>query len=363
MAFAILPPEFFVQGIAGVVAVLTGGVVVAFLPIIIFFKTIKRIVKKNKKLIFFLIIQNLLIAVILGLFFYYKYYKPLYEDSYFFPKDSVSDINPLDRTIEPFYNKEEKEDEDTTLSLQYGVTVNEIIKRKADGINIYYLDIREKEEFQVGHVVGAQHIRHADIIDIETIKNIFNLKNIDDNVLFILYCHNGDRALYTAKHLDIDNIKYLIGGVEGIVDNNYLDYKGEYLSYQKIFDEDFQKNFQISATEAIDIINNKEDTFVIDMRLGRIFAEKQIKGSMHFLYNTMSTKEYEKRLEIVLKNKTKNILFIVDRYTELFYANLLIKRLIENHSFNEKQFFILFNQFHLLEKNSSLKFVGGYPQI
>lgn len=374
-AKAFLPPEFFVQGIASIMAIIAGGVAFAFLPIVLFFRSIKRTFKKYKKIIIFLLIQNIAIAIILGLVFYYRYYRPLYEDSYLFPKESSQIINPLDRQIEPFDPTDLKDsyivvngviraDEGLLIDHAYGIEPKELNKELIAGRSIYYLDIRESEEFSVGHALGAKHIRHADIESVKTIKNLFGLnKESFKKALIVVYCHDGDRGFYTAKNLDQENIKYLIGGVEGLQGKDYIEYTGAYLSDTKIFPAGYQRMFQISARKASEMITEDKNIFIVDMRLGRAFAIKHIKGSLHFLFNTMPTEEYKKRLQKVLKHKDKNIIFIVERYTELFYANLLIMRLEQNYHFDRKKFHVLFAQFHILEKNPNIKFESGYPQV
>ena len=76
----------------------------------------------------------------------------------------------------------------------------------------------------------------------------------------------------------------------------------------------------------------------------------------------MTKEEYESRLKKVLENKDKDIIFIVDRYTELFYANLLIMRLEKNYQFSKDKFHILFCQFQSLENTPLIEFETGYNQ-
>ncbi len=373
---AFLPPQFFVQGISSVVAVITGGIAVAAFPMIIFIKFAKKFFKGHKKIIIAIILQNILIAIVLGLFFYYKYYKPLYEDSYLFPKANSMNINPLDKTIESHNPIDPKElnknytllentlrdKKNIIINYDYGIEPEEIKKKEEGKIKVYYLDIRETEEFDVGHILGAKQIRGADIENTSTIMNVFGFSDEEfKNSLIVVYCHDGERSFYAARSLNENNIKYLIGGTENLNGNKYIQYTGNYLSDKKIFGDEYQKNFQILAPEALRMITER-NTFVIDMRLGRVFAEKHIKGSLHFLYNTMTKEEYESRLKKVFENKDKDIIFIVDRYTELFYANLLIMRLEKNYQFSKDKFHILFCQFQSLENTPLIEFETGYNQ-
>ena len=373
---AFLPPEFFVQGINSLLAVVSAGVAVAIFPLLVFIRFIKKYFdfNKNKKIIIFLIIQPIIIAVVLGIFFYYKFYKPLYEDAYLFPRVDSSGIDPLDKTIEPFISGASgnytilegvrRDVREKLINYDYGIKLEEIKKEIDDGRKIYYLDIREVEEFNIGHITGAKNFRHADIKDVDTIRNIFGLSEGEfKDALIVLYCHDGDRGFYTARQLDQKNIKYLIGGTEELMGKAHIEYTGAYLSDKELFGKEYQTKFQVSAKEAIkNIIGG--NAFIVDMRLGRVFFEKHIKGSLHFLYNTMPQNEYEARLGKVLKNKEKNIIFIVDRYAELFYTNLLIMRLKKEYGFNDGNFHVLFHQVHLLEENSLIKFEHGYyPEI
>ena len=373
---AFLPPQFFVQGISSVVAVIGGGIAIAALPMAIFIKFAKKLFKEHKKIMIAIILQNILIAILLGLFFYYKYYKPLYEDSYLFPKASSTNVNPLDKTIEPSNPIDPKElnknytllentirdKKNIVINHDYGVEPQEIKKKEEDNIKVYYLDIREAEEFDAGHISGAKQIRGSDIANTDTIKNVFGLTDEEfKNSFVVVYCHDGERSFYTAKSLNENNIKYLIGGTEGLDGNKDIPYTGSYLSDKKIFGDEYQKDFQTLAPEASKMITGG-NAFVIDMRLGRVFAEKHIKGSLHFLYNTMTNEEYGSRLNKVLENKDKDIIFIVDRYTELFYTNLLIMRLENNYQFPKEKFHILFSQFQSLESNPLIEFETGYNQ-
>ena len=374
-AHAFLPPEFFVQGLSSLLIVLSTGIAFAFLPLVLFWKWVRRNFVKHRRVVIFLIIQNIIIVIVLGFFFYYKFYKPLYEDSYLFPQDTSSQTNPNDRSLEFSLPSDPrnfnsayimndgiiKDERQILIDYDYGIEIEDI---KAESTkDIYYLDIREIEEFEIGHISNSKHIRHADITGIEQIQKIFGLDEGGfKKALIVVYCHDGDRGFYTVKNLGESNVKYLIGGIESVQNDDFINYSGVLISDMQLFGQNYQKDFQILAHDAIKLIRENE-IFVIDMRLGRIYAESHLEDSLHFLFNTMDTEEYEKRLNRVLENKDKKFLFIVNRYTELFYTNLLIKRLTENYNFDIDKFNILFNQFHLLESDKGLKFDGGYPPV
>ena len=70
----------------------------------------------------------------------------------------------------------------------------------------------------------------------------------------------------------------------------------------------------------------------------------------------LTTEEYNRRLEKILDNRDKEFILIASRYSELFYANLLILRLERDHGFTDNQFHIVFHQFEELEKDPDIEF-------
>lgn len=366
---AFLPPEFFVQGLASIGAVIAGGIAVALVPFIIFFKFIKTLWAKHKKIILFIFIQNIIIAVALGFLFYYKFYKPLYEDSYLFSAKNEEgtsyDIAPNSSEANPTKFNENyatldgilRDNNLKAIDENYGLTTDEIKNRIDTGQKVYFIDIREPEEYEAGYIVGAKHKRYMDLKDnLQIIKELFSL---DESALakglFVIYCHDGNRGLLFAESANQENIKYLIGGAEALYDFEGIEYTGSALSDKAIFDKKYQYKFQTKAQDAIKIIKEK-NAFVVDMRHPPVYARKHIKDSLSMKMSMLTTEEYNRRLKKILENRNKEFILIASRYSELFYANLLILRLERDHEFTDNQFCIVFHQFEELEKNPDIKF-------
>ena len=368
--FAFLPPEFFVQGLSSVLTVVAGGVAVAIMPFLIFYRFVKNKFKNYKKFIIFLVIQNIIIAVFLGLFFYYKFYKPLYSDSYLFSQSITTDYDlngqsDIDITmINPNYEYLGgviRDNNKKIVNYKYGLTPNEINERILSGDNVYFVDVREAEEFLVGHIVDAKNIRYMDFYnDYNKIKNLFSLDSDSfHDSLFILYCHDGNRGLLASERLNMDNIKYLIGGIESLYSDKNIKYIGSPLSDVVIFDKKYQHRFQSLASDVVDFIKNN-NAVVVDMRHPPVYNNKHIDESVSLKMSLLTTDEYNNRLNIILANKNKEIILIASRYSELFYANLLIKRLTDNHDFSDNQFHIVFNQFNEFERDTEIRFNGRF---
>jgi len=317
--------------------VIAAGIAVALIPFVFFMQFLKDFFKKYKKVIVILFIQNILLAAGIGIFFYFKYYKPLYQDSYLFPKEKETFFYGMLRD-----KQEDIEDRD------FGLHAQEVRKKMDCGQKVFFVDIREIEEFNVGHIPGALHMRHKDIIGTDEIRKLFGLnEETFEEGIFILYCHNGDRAFYTARHINKENVKYLISGAEGLYDSRILPYNGSPISDAAIFGGRYQLRFQMKAKAAKELMK-KRKYLVIDMRRQQEFKMQHMEGSISFPINVLSTLEYNSVLESILGHKGKEFILVAQRYSELFYANLLILRLTKNYGFNEKNFHIVFCQFQEL---------------
>ena len=386
-ANAFLPPEFFVQGLSSIWSVIAGGIAVALVPFILFFKFIKLKFKQHKKIISFLLVQNIIIAIFLGVFFFYQYYQPLYQDSYLFPgghsQENIT-YNIKENSMELYQELEEqsqnsnvidpkllnenyiildgllRDDIKKSFDEKYGLTPDQIKEEIDQNRKIYYIDVREPEEYEVGHIVGSKNIRYMDMErSVEKILEVFSLSEDEfKRSLIMVYCHDGNRGLAYARSINQDNVKYIIGGAEALDGFNSIDYTGSALSDKAIFDSKYQYKFQTSASEAIEIIK-KGDAFVIDMRFPSLYNDKHIKDSLLFKINLTTKEKYNNIIELILSKREKKIIIIVNKYSELFYANLLILRLERDHNFDDDQFHIVFHQFEEFEKDSEIEFEGS----
>jgi len=311
-----------------------------------------------------ILIQNIILAFLLFGFFYLKYYKSLLDDSYLFPQ-GIEDVN-LDSDIAKLNKNYIKlngylRDSDGNRMVsdrQFGIEASELDDMLSKNPAIKIIDVREIEEFNAGHILSSSHYRVMDL-SIEIIKNIFSCANEEfNNTLFVLVCHDGGRGYLKAKEFNKKNIKYLIGGIESISEKEYENLKltGPVFADYKIFDKKYQYKFQILADRAINLINTNKDILLIDGRHITFYEKKHLSDSIHMKIGHMTSEEYSVNLKKIVEKKGEKVIIIADRYSELFYANLLILRLINNYEFSEDSFNVLFNQFDLLEEDNSLNF-------
>lgn len=73
------------------------------------------------------------------------------------------------------------------------------------------IDVREKEEFDRGHIPGAIHLSKG-VLEVK-IENI--VPNVEEEI--ILYCGGGSRstlAAFSLKEMGYKNVKSLVGGAK-----------------------------------------------------------------------------------------------------------------------------------------------------
>mgnify|MGYP001225718338 CR=1 FL=1 len=318
---------------------------------------------KNKKLILFIVLQNIVLFSLLGAFFYFKYYEPLKNDSYLFPENTEESAQLEMLDIREF--NEQYIDVDGYLRDKYGnrlvadpvfgIEVDVLAGMIRENKNLYIVDVREIEEYNAGHIEGAVHYRVMDI-DEEGLKEKLDLSEEEyGDTLIVLVCHDGGRGFLKAKELNQENIKYLIAGIEATEENKTIALTGPVFADYEIFDKSYQTKFQMRASDAIKQIL-EDGAFVIDGRHITQYERKRVVDSLHLKIGHMTSEEYEAALEKVLVQKDKKIIITPDRYSELFYANLLILRLVRDYGFSEEQFGIVFNQFDKFEKDGRLEF-------
>lgn len=71
------------------------------------------------------------------------------------------------------------------------------------------IDVREKWEYHIVHITGAE------LFPLSQIKNSFSHLNVDDTLL--VYCHLGSRSIYACNFLagqGFKNIFNLDGGID-----------------------------------------------------------------------------------------------------------------------------------------------------
>ena len=81
-----------------------------------------------------------------------------------------------------------------------------------------YIDVREPEEFQSGHVNGAVNLPCSILISGRT-----PLNHIDKEAELIVYCRSGKRSSFAIQILKQMGYSSVINGINAdYVNNNYL---------------------------------------------------------------------------------------------------------------------------------------------
>ena len=328
-------------------------------------KPIKQNFKKHRKIIFLAFLQSVIVIIALGLFLYYKFYKPIYEDQYLFPEGHFQKVPELDiRKLNPDYIVQaeglldDKYGNRGVIDKKYGLTGREAAEKMKKGEKIYFIDVREIEEYRVGHIKGSKHLRGSDLT-VNKVKEKFNLDQEQfENSLFILICHDGGRGLKEVQRLGGENIRYLIKGIEyGDVENIPLEITGPKNPEFKLFGRKYQTKYQMRAEDAIRLIKEDKDVVIIDGRHVSLYNYRHLKDSIHFKIGHMTTEEYDCALQKILKRKGASIIVLPDRYGELFYANLLFYRLENYYGFDDNKFHIVFNQFEKLKQSPDIEII------
>ena len=91
---------------------------------------------------------------------------------------------------------------------------SDLRKMMNDGAPLVVVDVRERHEFEAGHLVGAVHIGKG-VIERDVEKHDFA-----DDARIVLYCGGGYRSAIAAKSLQDmgwTNVASLWGGWRGIL--------------------------------------------------------------------------------------------------------------------------------------------------
>ncbi len=94
-------------------------------------------------------------------------------------------------------------------------TVAEVQRRMADGENFLLVDVREDNEWALGHVPGAVHMGRG------IIERDIEIKVPETSTKVILYCGGGFRSALVADNLQkmgYTNVESMDGGWRGWVE-------------------------------------------------------------------------------------------------------------------------------------------------
>lgn len=93
--------------------------------------------------------------------------------------------------------------------MSYTITVSELKARIDKGDKIFLLDVREPHEYSLAKINGSV------LIPLGQVPH--SLKQLDQNVEIVAYCHKGMRSADAVGFLlqqGFSNVKNLIGGIE-----------------------------------------------------------------------------------------------------------------------------------------------------
>ncbi|MEI6596877.1 MAG: rhodanese-like domain-containing protein [bacterium] len=278
--------------------------------------------RKLKQLLFFILFFLSTSATVL-IFYFLFFYFPLKNNQEIFPAVENSEI---------FIKEDIPED----MQKMYGITYEDARKEKM----VYFIDGREKEEYDIFRFKNATHLRAPDISSVKNMMDALNTTSEEfNNSLIVIYCHDGRRSLETVSKINLPNVKFLIGGRKNFLTADPSSVEGD--SEKSPFPNHIKDyDFTITLSKFKNIISN--DYFLVN---GRINNDDNLFPDVYqFRIGYLTTKEYNEKIKDFIGQKNKNIVIIANSYPDLFYAKLLIYRLEMDYGFDYKKFNIVFGQ-------------------
>ena len=357
---AFIPPDAIAQGVFYSFSTISFAVIFLFSGIVSIGSILYIFLRKNRKIISIFIIENLILGFLILGIFYVNYYNPLYIKFNNFINSQLS-VEKVDESkiISPeVVNKDSKNEEivieenrDIVSNLQglenapsinaaiinkYAILLNSIDIYEEKYKRIFFVDTREKEEFQRQHIKDAVNIRAVDVSK-EVLKKSFSLKNDNDfqESLIILYCHDGMRSSRVAESLNSENIKFLYKSIRSLM------LKGDGRNNE----------FKIELTsDDVQDITNQLLGDIPKILEGEDYLKKQIDadnilvfdGTIDNLYSPLEAfslpytkqQDYERKMQKIVKNSEKETFFVIKDVTELFFVRIIFSRLKYEYNFD-----------------------------
>ncbi|MDU1538383.1 rhodanese-like domain-containing protein [Paraclostridium tenue] len=112
-------------------------------------------------------------------------------------------------------SKEKSNEENKAASGYENINAKETEDLLASGDDIVVVDVRSKDEYDMGHIDRAMHIDYNEFND--------NLSKLDDykDKTVLLYCRTGNRSEKAAKILEKNGFKKVYNAEDGVEEHDY----------------------------------------------------------------------------------------------------------------------------------------------
>ena len=157
-----------------------------------------------------------------------------------------------------------------------------------EGKEYILIDVRSKEEYNLGHISGAKLIP---VSDMES-----RLDELSKDKKIIVYCKSGKRSKTAAEILNNNGFKniYDMGGIEDWINEGYpivIEKVASVIDGNKEFEE-------ISVDEAYQIFKSGKDYLFVDVRSEGEYKNYHVEGAIH-----IPAAEIEKRFDEIPQDK------------------------------------------------------------
>jgi len=320
-SLAFIPPNLIAQGIyysTTSIVIFIGFMFSGFVVCIRYFKLFYKKKKKILLMAFFVFFLICLLTV--------NKISNIYKNKQILNKTlAASQCKTQEATYPTGYNR-------------YAITLDGVTKSSK---KVYFIDVREKEEYESYHFPNAINIRAPDI-NIEKIKEKLSLDDsrLNDS-LIVLYCYTGNRSAPIAANIGLDNVKFFYSSNSDII-NKKSSVIIEYANF--INDKTFNNakllgpyrdrseigNRYLSASE-IENLRLSKKAIVVDGTFNCSHPQLE-KIIIPFLkeddYNAKITK-------LINEGHDKKIIVLVNN--EISTALILFSRLEKEYGINENQ--------------------------
>jgi rhodanese-related sulfurtransferase len=112
-------------------------------------------------------------------------------------------------------SKDNSKEDNKTASSYENINAKETEDLLASGDDIAVVDVRTKDEYDMGHIDRAMHI------DYDEFKDNFNKLDDYKDKTVLLYCRTGNRSEKAAKILEKNGFKKVYNAEDGVEEHDY----------------------------------------------------------------------------------------------------------------------------------------------